>query len=160
VSGTNFVFNVAKGRVNEYVNRVDSNDPANSALVWVLLEASGLETDAVLADKDTLADVVSGATNEATFPGYARQVQTDSVIGQPTVDDTANTQNSDAPDPSFTVSAGGGNPVAKLLCCYDPDTTGGTDSSIIPLVALSYDVTPDPTTLIPILNSAGFFSAG
>lgn len=160
MSGTNFVFNVAKGRVNEYVNRVDANDPANSALVWVLLEASGLETDAVLMDKDSLADVVSGATNEATFSGYARQVQTDSVIGQPTVDDTANTQNSDAPDPSFTVSAGGGNAIAKLLCCYDPDTTGGTDSSIIPLVALSYDVTPDPTTLIPILNSAGFFSAG
>lgn len=160
MSGTNFVFNVAKGRINEYVNRVDANDPANSVLVWVLLEATGLETDAVLMDKDTLADLVSGTTNEATFPGYTRLTQNDSVIGQPTIDDTANTQNSDAPDPSFTVSAGGGNLIAKLVCCYDSDSTGGADSAIIPLVALSYDVTPDPTTLIPILNGAGFFSAG
>lgn len=159
MSGTNFVFNIAKGRVNEYVNRVDANDPANSALVWVLLEATGLETDAVLIDKDTLADLVSGTTNEATFPGYARQVQNDTVISAPTTDDTANTQNSDAPDPTFTVSGSGGNVIAKLVCCYDSDTTAGTDANIIPLVCLSYDVTPDPTTLLPILNGAGFFSA-
>lgn len=158
MAGGNIVFNVAKGRVNELVRRVDSNDPANSALVWILLESSGLEADSVLIDKDTVADLVSGATNEATFSGYARQVQTDNVLSLPIVDDTANTQNSDAPDPSFTVSAPG-NPIGKLVCAYDPDTTGGADSDLIPLVALSYDVTPEPTTITPILNSLGFFSA-
>ena len=34
-----FVFNLSKGRVAEFFNRVDSNDPANSAIiVSVLLE--------------------------------------------------------------------------------------------------------------------------
>ena len=31
-----FVFNIAKGRVAEFYNRVDTNDPANSALVIVV----------------------------------------------------------------------------------------------------------------------------
>lgn len=159
MSGSNFVFNVAKGRVNELLRRIVADDPANSVLVWVLLETSGLETDAVLQDKDTLADLVSGTTNEATFSGYARQVQNQAVLGNPTVDDTGNLQFSDAPDPSFTVSAAGGNTIAKLVACYDSDSTSGTDANIIPLVALSYDVTPDPTTITPILNGGGFFSA-
>jgi len=40
----NIVFNIAKGKVNEYVARVDGNDPANSALVLVLLKLLGLPT--------------------------------------------------------------------------------------------------------------------
>lgn len=35
----NFVFNIAKGRVAEFFNRVDSNDPANSAIILVPLSA-------------------------------------------------------------------------------------------------------------------------
>lgn len=39
----NFVFNIAKGRVAELYNRVTTNDPANSALVAVVLATAGLD---------------------------------------------------------------------------------------------------------------------
>lgn len=49
-----FVFNIAKGRVVEYYNRVKSNDPTNSALVLVAIDANG-DTDATMKDRDDLA---------------------------------------------------------------------------------------------------------
>ena len=51
----NIVFNIAKGRIVEYYNRVKSNDPTNAALILVPIETSGLESDATLIDADTLA---------------------------------------------------------------------------------------------------------
>ena len=51
----NIVFNIAKGRVAELYDRVKSNDPANSAIILVPIETSGLESDATLIDADTLA---------------------------------------------------------------------------------------------------------
>lgn len=62
----NICFNIAKGRVKEFYNRVESNDPTNSALILVPIETSGLESDATLIDKDDLAAVLSGTTNEQT----------------------------------------------------------------------------------------------
>ena len=55
---SNIVFNIAKGRVVELYSRVKSNDPTDSALILVPLEASGLEADATLIDKDDLAAVL------------------------------------------------------------------------------------------------------
>lgn len=67
-----FSFNVALGREVELYNRVDSNDPANSAFIGMVLADSGLETDAVLKDFDTFAAILAGTTNEVTNSGYAR----------------------------------------------------------------------------------------
>src|SRR6185295_19896488 len=63
---SNIVMNIAKGRVVELYNRVKANDPANSALIIVPIETSGLEADSVLVDKDDLAAFLTGATNEQT----------------------------------------------------------------------------------------------
>jgi hypothetical protein len=63
---SNIVLNISKGRVVELYNRVKANDPANSALILVPIETTGLEADSVLIDKDDLAAVLSGATNEPT----------------------------------------------------------------------------------------------
>ena len=76
----NIPFNIGLGRIVELYNRVDSNDPANSALVIAVLAASGIESDATLRDKDDLAAVVSGTTNEVTNSGYARKVLTDADL--------------------------------------------------------------------------------
>lgn len=146
------VTNIAKGRVAEFYNRVESNDPANCALVLVPIEATGLETDAVLLDKDTLADFLSGATNEQTTMG--RKVLTDAELAaMPAPDDTNN--RIDLPLPSVTWTGATGNAVAKLLVCYDPDTTGGTDSSIIPLTLHDWAVTPGGGDVI--LNASNFY---
>ena len=71
------VFNVAKGKVNEYHDRVDNNDPANSAIIVVLLQVA--EADATLQDYATLSALLAGANTECTFTNYARKVITDTA---------------------------------------------------------------------------------
>lgn len=154
----NFVFNIAKGRVVEYVNRVDSNDPTNSALIIVVLATSGLESDATLIDKDDLAAVVAGTTNEVTNTNYARKTLTDSDIALSAPDDTNDRYDVDIPDQTWTAVAAGDG-WSKLLVCYDSDTTGGTDANIIPLTAHDFVVTPDGSDITAQIAAAGFFRA-
>ena len=153
-----FVFNVAKGRAAEFYQRVDSNDPANSALIVVILATSGLESDATLKDKDTLADVVSGTTNEVTNTNYARKVLTDADLGAFAPDDTNDRVDLDIADQTWTAVAAGDG-WSKLLVCYDGDTTAGTDANIIPLTAHDFAVTPDGSDITAQINAAGFFRA-
>lgn len=136
----NIVFNIAKGRVVEYYNRVKSNDPANSALILVPIETSGLESDATLKDKDDLAAVLSGTTNEQTTMG--RKTLTDAELASlPAPDDTNDRY--DISLPTVTWSGATGNAISKILVCYDSDTTSGADSAIIPLDLFDFVATPD-----------------
>lgn len=135
----NIVFNIAKGRVAELYNRVKSNDPANSAIIIVPIETSGLEADSVLIDKDDLAAVLSGATNEQSTMG--RKTLTDSDLAAFPAPDDSNDR-MDLSLPTVTWTAASGNAISKLLVCYDSDTTGGTDSSIIPLTMFDFSQTP------------------
>lgn len=155
-----FVFNIAKGRVAELYNRVDTDDPANSALVIVLLATSGLESDATLKDFDTLSALVAGTTNEATNTGYARKVLTQADLAAFAADDTNDRVDIDIPDQTWnTVANDGTGAISKLVVCYDPDTTGGTDANIIPLVCLDFAVTPDGSNITANINAAGIFRA-
>lgn len=154
----NFVFNIAKGRVAELATRVDADDPANSALVIVVLATTGLESDATLIDKDDLAAVVSGATNEVTNSGYARKTLTQADISAPAPDDTNDRFDVDIPDQTWTAVAAGDG-WSKLLVCYDSDTTGGTDANIIPLTAHDFVLVPDGSDITAQIAAAGFFRA-
>lgn len=154
----NFVFNIAKGRVAELYNRVQTNDPANSALIAVVLATAGLETDAVLIDKATLADVVAGTTNEVTNTGYARIVRIDTDLLALAPDNTNDWLSLDMADLAFgAITAGDG--WSKLLICYDSDTTLGTDANIIPLCAYDAVLTPDGSAITLQINAAGFYKA-
>ena len=135
----NIVFNIAKGRVAELYNRVKSNDPANSAIIIVPIETSGLEADSTLIDVDTLAAVIAGATNEQTTMG--RKTLTDSDLAAFPAPDDGNDR-MDLSLPTVTWTAASGNAISKLLVCYDSDTTGGTDSNIIPLTMFDFAQTP------------------
>lgn len=136
---SNIVFNIAKGRVGELYNRVENNDPANSAIILVPIETSGLESDATLIDKDDLAAVLSGSTNEQTTMG--RKTLTDAELASvPTPDDT--NDRGEWALPTTTWTGASGNAISKILVCYDPDTTGGTDSNIIPLTMFDFAQTP------------------
>lgn len=150
----NIVFNIGAGRVVELYNRVKSSDPTNSALILVPLETTGLEADAVLKDKDDLAAVLSGATNEQTTMG--RKTLTDADLAALPAPDDVNDRY-DVSLPSVTWSGATGNAISKLLVCYDDDTTGGADSDIIPLCMFDAAVTPDGTDLV--LTSGVFFRA-
>ncbi len=140
----NITFNIAKGRVVELYNRVKSNDPTNSALILVPIETSGLESDATLIDKDDLAAVLSGATNEQTTMG--RKTLTDADLAALPAPDDANDR-MDISLPTVTWIAATGNAISKILVCYDADTTGGADSAIVPLTMFDAAVTPDGTDL-------------
>lgn len=161
MAGSDFVFNIAKGRAGEFYYRVKNNDPANSAFVAVVLASSGLETDAVLIDKDTLSDVVAGSTNEVTNTNYTRKTITDTDLASIPAPDDANDRYDYPGIPSLTWSPGpaAGDGWAKLLICYDNDTTSGTDANIVPVCAYNINITPDGSVITINFNSAGFFRA-
>jgi len=154
-----FVFNRALGRVAEYYQRVDAADPVNCALVIVALLATGIESDAVLKDKDTLADVVAGTTDEAANAGYARKVLVGADLAALAPDDTNDRMDLDIADQTWTSVAAAGGAWAALLICFDPDTTGGTDADIIPLTKHDFAVTPDGSNITAQINAAGFYRA-
>lgn len=142
----NLVFNRALGMVSYYA----SLPAANDGLVLVPLESSGLETDAVLRDKDDLAAVVAGTTNEQTTVG--RKTLASVTV---TVDDTNDRVAIDAADVTWTSPTG--NAIGAVVICYDPDTTTGTDADLIPLTKHDVTWTPDGNNFA--LTISDFFRA-
>lgn len=134
------VFNISKGRVVEFHERVNNNDPANSALLIIPVDV-GATTDATIRDFDTLAAVLAGGVTERTTGGWSRKTLTDTDLAAITTDDT-NDRNSAAiiAQTWSNVTAGA---VTDLIICYDGDTTAGTDANIIPLTIHDFAITPD-----------------
>lgn len=139
-------FNVALGRAAALA----ALPAASDALILIPLEASGLEADSVLKDKDTFADVVSGTTNEQTTVG--RKTLTGITV---TVNDTLDRVEIDAADVSWTSPTG--NPIGAMVVCYDPDNSTGTDADLIPVTKADVTWSPDGTTFT--LAIADFFRA-
>lgn len=153
------VFNIAKGQANALHNNIVNNSPANSGLVIMLFQAA--EADATLQDYDDAATLIAAAGNtEATFTNYARKVLTDADLSLATIDDSANNQWADAPDQVWT-SAGGAlnNTLVKVIFFYDPDTTSGTDSELIPLSQMDFSATTNGNNLTANWGSTGYFIA-
>ena len=153
----NIQFNISAGKTVEYAARVNANDPANSALIVVALQASGLEADSVLVDYDNLSVLLAASNNEATNVGYARLVYDNTGGITVTVDDTNNWVDVDFPDPSWAAVATAGGAWGALLFCYDSDTTGGTDANIIPLTKHDFARTPNGGTITAVVPSGGWF---
>lgn len=153
----NLVTNRAKGRVNEYVNRVNNNDPANSVLVVIPIDA-GSVTDDQLRDCDTFAEMITAGVTERSANNWNRKTFADADLGDPTVDDTANAQASDIPDFSWDPGPTAGA-VTDLVLCYDSDSTGGDNTNLIPLTVHDFAVTPDGNKINATVNAAGFYSA-
>jgi len=152
------VFNIALGRVAELYYRVDTNDPANSALVILILAATGIESDATLKDVDTALALVAGTTNEVTNSGYARKTLTDTDLTAFAPDDANNRVDLDIPDQTWT-GVGAGDGWSDFVVCYDNDTTTGSDSNIIPLTMHDFVVTPDGSDITAQIAAAGFYRA-
>jgi hypothetical protein len=147
------VFNIAKGRVAEYANRVDSNDPANSALIVVPVDR-GVVTDATLRDLDTLSAVLASVT-ERTATGWNRKTLTDADLAALAVDDTNDRMPAAIPALTWTAVTAGA--VTDLVICYDSDTTAGTDANIVPLTMHPFPITPDGSDVV--CNAGDFFRA-
>lgn len=143
----NFVFNIAKGRAAELHDRVKGNDPANSAIVIVAINA-GAVTDATMKDVDTLAALLAlGGLSEATNVGYARKVLTDADLATTPAPDDTNDRNERALPTQEWASVAAGTGWTDLVVCYDPDTTSGTDANIVPLTLFDFVQTPSGTAI-------------
>lgn len=153
-----FVFNVAKGRVAELYNRVQTNDGANSALIIVAINANGA-TDATMKDYDTLATLLADANvAEVTNTNYARKTLTDADLAAFSPDDTNDRVDLDIADQTWN-SVAAGDAWTDLVICYDGDTTGGTDSNIIPLTLHDFAATPNGGNITAQIAAAGFYRA-
>ena len=151
----NFVFNISKGRVAEFYNRVQVNDPANSALVMLAVNTTA--TDATLIDLDTLALVTADAnTAEVTNTNYARKVLTDTDLAALAANDTDNRMDLDFANQTFSAIAAGDG-WTDIIIAYDSDTTGGTDANIVPLTCHDFVVTPDGSDIV--VQVADFYRA-
>ena len=145
----NLVFNIAKGRLGTYCDLAAAND----ALILVPIETSGLETDATLKDYTNLATLLAGTTNEQTTAG--RKTITSATV---TIDNTNDWVDLDIADQVYTAIAAS-NPIGAWLICYDPDTTTGTDTTLVPLTKHDLAWTPDGTTFTVQIATAGFARA-
>lgn len=149
----NVVANIAKGRIAYYASLPATND----ALIAVLLKSSGLEADTALVDHDTLSALLAAANDEADATNYTRKTLSSVTV---TVDDTSDRVDIDADDLTYTNLGGASNnSIGKAVICYDPDTTGGDDTSIIPLTFHDVTLTTDGTTVTVTMPSGGFARA-
>jgi len=149
-----FVFNIAKGKAAQLVKNVDDGSPANSRLIVVPIETTGIEADAALKDHDTLSALLAGTSNEQTTMGRKTVAAADITI---TVDDTNERLDIDIADITWTGATG--NAISALVICYDADNTAGTDADLIPLTKHDFVVTPDGSDVVAQIAAAGFYRA-
>lgn len=157
--GAHIAFNVARGRIPALVDRVNTNDPANCALIVVVVKKAGLEDDDGLKSYDTLSALLAGSTNEVTNSGYARITLDQSSSVTAVVNDTGNFVMCDFPDQSWSSVGASGGAWGALLVCYDADTTSGTDSTVIPLTKHDFYIVPDGRNIYATVSSEGFARA-
>jgi hypothetical protein len=149
----NIVFNISKGRVIEYYNRVKLSDPATSEFVLIPLETTGLEADATLIDVDTVTALLAGTTNEQTNMG--RKVLTDAELA-------ALPAPTDASDyfevslPTVTWLSATGNAISKIAVCYRA-STGAGDGATYPMTMFDFAQTPSGANIE--MTTGPFFRA-
>jgi len=142
----NQVFNVGLGKAAEKVA------DATTSVGVLILATAGLETDAVLKDKTTVADLLSGTTNEPTNTGYARKT---GLTGTVTINQGSDLVDVDIPDQTWTAVAAGDG-WSRLVIFLDE---GGTDATRIPLTIHDFVVTPDGSDIVAQIAAAGFYRA-
>lgn len=142
------VHNVAKGRVAELAALAAAND----AFVAVPIETTGIVAAATMRDYADLGALLAGASNEQSTMG--RKTLASIAV---TVDHTNDRTDVDAASPVWTAATG--NAVSALDVGYDYDTTGGTDTNIVPCVLLDFVATPAGGDITFDFDAAGFFRA-
>lgn len=149
----NYIPNIAKGRFNELMKRVDGNDPTNSAIILVPLSAT--DTEANRQDDDNLSVFLAAAPNELSGNGWVRKTLTDADLAAPAPDDVNNRYS--AALPQVTWSAPTAGTAVALAICYDADTTSGDDTNIEVLGVCDFSVVSDSNDVI--LNAGDFARA-
>lgn len=139
-------FNISKGREVELYNRVDTNDPTNSALIMMVLRTGSANGVNGLIDFDTFAAILAGGYTEVTNTNYARKTLTDADLSAWSPDDTNNRVLLTLPLQSW-LNISSGNSWDIVVVGYDPDTTSGTDSTVVPITGS--EIRENGTAIVP-----------
>lgn len=150
-----FVFNIAKGRVAELYNRVDTNDPATAVLYVHVVDVAAV-TDATIKDFDTVSAVIAGGVTERTATGWARKTLTDTDIVVFSPDDTNDRVDLDIPDQTWTAVTAGA--ATDLITSYEA-AGAGTTANMVPMTQHDFAITPDGSDVTAQIAAAGFFRA-
>ncbi len=149
------VINQGLGRMAEWFNRVDSNDPAGSVLRIFIFDANA-ETDANIKDADTIAALQALLSNEVTNTGYANIALDDTDLAF-TVDDGNDRVDLDFADQTWN-SVGAGDAWEDMCVAWDPDGLD-TDANTVPGTWHDFLITPDGSDITVNIDAAGFYRA-
>lgn len=121
-----FTFNIAKGRIVELFLRAPNGQA-------ILLQTA--ESDSVLKDYDTLADLLASSGNvELAHASYSRKT---GIAGVVVIDDALDETRVDISPVLWPGLSG--SPIVKALMCYQHPATG----IVIPLTGHDVAITPD-----------------
>jgi hypothetical protein len=136
-----YIANYAKGSIGYYWQQ--AQDTAADIGV-LLLQGAGLEAEDALKDYQTIAALLAGTSDEATFTGYTRK-----TFPSPTQSvDTATNQLvlASAQAPPITLiwpPAPAGQTLSKVVLYYDPSPGTSTDVQKIHLWGASINIVTD-----------------
>ncbi len=151
-----YTFNCVKGLVASLHDAVNDNSPVNSAIVLIPLSTQGSEAEA--QDYDTVAAVLGGTSNEQASGNWVRKTLTDTDVVASVLNDTNNRRDLAIPLVQWTAPPPTvGNDTTGLLIAYDPDTTGGSDSDLIPISSHTFGVTATGNTVT--LNAGNYMQS-
>lgn len=144
---SNFVFNIAKGKVSYYASLPLSND----GLIAVALQSSGIEADDALIKHETLQDILVVSTEQSTVGRKTLTGVTSSTLH------TTNSSRADVDD--FIYSGASGPAISSIVICYVPDLGLMSDGSIIPLTKHDFSAIPNGGDIPVQISATGFFVA-
>ncbi len=118
-----------------------------------LLRAAGLEPEDALADYPTLAAMLAGSNDEATFAGYARKTFPSPIqIVDPATGRLTLTTATAPPVVLTWPAAPAGDVLGKVILFYDPAPGSSTDAQKIHLWGGTINIVTDgsqPTVTLP-----------
>lgn len=153
----NFVCRSGLGQARYYASLPGASD----ALILLFLQPVSQQDDDVLRDYDTVAAVLGGGNKECTAPGYVRKSITSGTTSTP--DNTNNRVDVDVPDTTWTAlgamtGTNSKQDQAAVLICYQPNTSTGSDSTLLVLSKHYYPFVADGSDrIVPFPN--GFYRA-
>jgi hypothetical protein len=119
----------------------------------MLLKSAGLEPEDTLADYQTVAALLAGSNDEASFPGYVRKTFPDPVQTVDTATNRLILTTGAAPPVVLTwPAAPAGDVLGKVIFYYDPAPGSSTDAQKTHLWGGTINIVTDggqPTVTIP-----------
>lgn len=144
MSGNPFVFNIAKGRSQQLAI-------TDATKFGMILLQDTLESDALMKDRDTLADVVANS-DECDATDYARKT---GLTATRTLDDSNDRAQLSIPQQTFAGLGGAtNNVISKAVIYYE---VSASDAGRVPIVAVPIAEIETNNTDFVVKQTSGYF---